>query len=80
MKKHLGVNHPEYQKQQALIDEIQPQIEATRASIAQRVEANITKPPTAKPCWSRTVKETKTEFDDLNSRSFELPVAEARGR
>src|SRR5579863_4953661 len=33
MKKHLGVNHPEYQKQQALIDEIQQQIEATRASI-----------------------------------------------
>src|SRR6202453_3770397 len=39
MKKHLGVNHPEYQKQQALIDEIQQQIEATRASIAQRVES-----------------------------------------
>src|SRR5580698_7749949 len=39
MKKQYGVNHPEYQKEQALVDAIQQQIEATRASIAQRVES-----------------------------------------
>src|SRR5580700_2520460 len=70
MKKHLGVNHPEYQKQQALIDEIQQQIESTRASIAERVESEYHEAANAESMLEQKVKETKTEWDDLNSRSF----------
>ena len=39
MKKTFGVNHPEYPEAAGAMDEIQPQIAATRASIVQRVEA-----------------------------------------
>jgi len=70
MKKHLGVNHPEFQKQQALIDEIQQQIEATRASIAQRVESEYHEAANGEAMLEEKVKETKTDWDDLNSRSF----------
>jgi succinoglycan biosynthesis transport protein ExoP len=70
MKKHLGVNHPEYRKQQALIDEIQQQIEDTRAGIAQRVESEYHEAANAESMLEQKVKETKTEWDDLNSRSF----------
>jgi len=70
MKKHLGVNHPEYQKQQALIDEIQQQIEATRASIAQRVESEYHEAANGEAMLEQKVTQAKTEWDDLNSRSF----------
>jgi len=70
MKKHLGVNHPEYQKQQALIDEIQQQIEATRAGIAQRVESEYHEAANAESMLEQKVGETKTDWDDLNARSF----------
>jgi uncharacterized protein involved in exopolysaccharide biosynthesis len=70
MKKHLGVNHPEYQKQQALIDEIQQQIQSTRASIAARVESEYREAADSEAMLEQKVKETKTDWDDLNSRSF----------
>ena len=70
MKKHLGVNHPEYQKQQALIAEIQQQIEATRASIAQRVESEYHEAANGESMLEQKVTQAKTEWDDLNSRSF----------
>ena len=70
MKQRLGVNHPEYQKQQALIVEIQNQIESTRASIAQRVESEFHEAVDGEGMLQQKVRETKTEFDDLNARSF----------
>jgi capsular exopolysaccharide synthesis family protein len=70
MKKHFGVNHPEYLKEQALIDEIQQQIEATRASIAQRVESEYHEAANGEAMLEQKVAETKKDWDDLNSRSF----------
>ena len=70
MKKHYGVNHPEYKKQDALIGEIQAQIEATSAGIAQRVESEYHESADSEGMLAKAVKETKAEFDDLNARSF----------
>ena len=70
MKNHYGANHPEYQKQQALIAEIQSQIGATRANIAQRVESEYREAADSEAMLEQKVAETKRDFDDLNSRSF----------
>ncbi len=70
MKNHYGANHPEYQKQQALIGEIQQQIERTRANIAQRVESGFREAADGEAMLEQKVTETKRDFDDLNARSF----------
>src|SRR3984957_11668836 len=38
VKTHYGVNHPEYKKAQTKVQELDAQIERTKASIAQRIE------------------------------------------
>jgi polysaccharide biosynthesis transport protein len=70
MKNHYGVNHPEYQKQQALIGEITAQIENTRAGIGQRVESEYHEAADGEAMLEQKVAETKKDFDDLNARSF----------
>ncbi len=70
MKNHYGVNHPEYQKQQALISEITTQIESTRAGIGQRVESEYREAADGEAMLEQKVTETKKDFDDLNARSF----------
>ena len=69
--KTFGVKHPEYPKAQARVEEIQSQIAATRASIAQRVEAEYRQAANRETMLEQAVKETKAEFDNLNARSFE---------
>ncbi len=70
MKNHYGVNHPEYQKEQALIAEIQTQVARTRADIAQRVESEYRQAADSEAMLEQKVAETKKDFDDLNARSF----------
>ena len=70
MKNHYGVNHPEYQKEQALIAEIQTQVARTRADIAQRVQSEYKEAADSETMLEQKVAETKQEFDDLNARSF----------
>jgi polysaccharide biosynthesis transport protein len=70
MKNHFGVNHPEYQKQQALIAEIETQIDNTRASIDARVESEYHEAADSEAMLEQKVTETKKDFDDLNARSF----------
>src|SRR5580658_6033990 len=38
VKNHYGINHPEYKKAQTKVQELESQIEATKRSIAQRIE------------------------------------------
>ena len=71
VKNHYGVNHPEYKKAQVHVQEIEAQIESARANTAQRVEEAYKEALNREEMLAQAVKETKTEFDNLNSRSFE---------
>lgn len=71
VKNHYGVNHPEYKKAQVHVTEIEAQIESARANTAQRVEEAYKEALNREEMLAQAVKETKTEFDNLNSRSFE---------
>ncbi len=70
-KNHFGINHPEFKKSQSRVQELQTEVAATRASIAQRVEIEFHESANREKMLEAAVQETKAEFDRLNSRSFE---------
>jgi succinoglycan biosynthesis transport protein ExoP len=70
-KNHYGINHPEFKKAQSRVQELETQVAATRASIAQRVEIEYQESVNREKMLETAVQETKAEFDRLNSRSFE---------
>ena len=70
-KNHYGINHPEFKKAQSRVQELETQVAATRASIAQRVESEYHESANREKMLEAAVQETKAEFDRLNSRSFE---------
>jgi capsular exopolysaccharide synthesis family protein len=71
VKNHYGVNHPEYKKAQTKVQELESQIEATKRSIAQRIEIEYHEAVNREGMLESAVKDTKAEFDRLNARSFE---------
>src|SRR5580700_69682 len=70
-KNHYGINHPEFKKAQSRVQELETQVAATRASIAQRVEIEYHESVDREKMLEVAVQETKAEFDRLNSRQFE---------
>jgi uncharacterized protein involved in exopolysaccharide biosynthesis len=70
-KNHYGINHPEFKKAQSRVQELESQVAATRASIAQRVEIEYRESMNREKMLEAAVQETKAEFDRLNSRQFE---------
>ena len=70
-KNHYGINHPEFKKAQSRVQELETQVAATRASIAQRVEIEYHESADREKMLEAAVQETKAEFDRLNSRQFE---------
>jgi succinoglycan biosynthesis transport protein ExoP len=68
---HYGVNHPEYKKALTQVNAVKAGIESTRGSIAQRVAVEYREAVNRESMLKQAVKETKAEFDRLNSRSFE---------
>ena len=71
VKNHYGLNHPEYKKAQTRVQELESQIAITGDSVRQRVEVEFREAVNREAMISSAVQETKTEFDRLNSRSFE---------
>ena len=71
VKNHYGLNHPEYKKAQTRVQELESQIASTGDSVRQRVEVEYREAVNREAMISSAVQETKTEFDRLNSRSFE---------
>jgi polysaccharide biosynthesis transport protein len=71
VKNHYGINHPEYKKAQVHVTEIEAQIENARANTAERVQEAYKEALNREEMLAQAVRETKTEFDNLNSRSFE---------
>ena len=70
-KTHYGINHPEYKKAQTKVEELESQIEATKRSIGQRIEIEYREAVNREGMLETAVKDTKSEFDRLNERSFE---------
>jgi polysaccharide biosynthesis transport protein len=71
VKNHYGLNHPEYKKAQTRVQELESQLASTGESVRQRVEVEYREAVNREAMISTAVQETKTEFDRLNSRSFE---------
>jgi succinoglycan biosynthesis transport protein ExoP len=71
IKTHYGVNHPEYKKAQTKVEELDSQIDLTKRSIGERIEIEYHEAVNREAMLQTAVKDTKTEFDRLNARSFE---------
>ncbi|MBI4890239.1 MAG: polysaccharide biosynthesis tyrosine autokinase [Acidobacteria bacterium] len=75
VKAHFGVNHPEYRKAQAQVQELKSQVEATRENAIKRVEVQYKEAQAREAMLQKGVAETKAEYDKLNLRSFEYQRA-----
>jgi succinoglycan biosynthesis transport protein ExoP len=71
IRTHYGVSHPEYKRAAGTQAELQHQLEALKANIAQRVETAFTAASDREQTLKRAVDETKAEFDSQNLRAFE---------
>ena len=66
-----GANHPEYRKAQSDLAEVQRQFEEMKQNVANRIETDYRESVTREQMLQRAVAETKGDYDQLNSRSFE---------
>lgn len=66
-----GSNHPEYRKASAQLAEMQKQFDEARASIAGRIQVQYDQALGREQILAKTVADTKAEWDNLNSRSFQ---------
>ena len=71
VKAQYGQHHPEYNKAATQLAAVQSQFESTRQNIARRVEVEYRQALNRESMLKKAVAETKTEFDQVNSRSFE---------
>jgi polysaccharide biosynthesis transport protein len=66
-----GANHPEYRKASNDLEEVQRQFEEMKHNVAQRIETDYRQTVAREKMLQRAVAETKADYDQLNSRSFE---------
>ncbi len=66
-----GPNHAEYRKAANDLAEVQRQFEEMRHNVGLRVEADYHQALNREEMLQKAVAETKAEYDQLNSRSFE---------
>jgi succinoglycan biosynthesis transport protein ExoP len=71
VKIHYGANHPEFRKAAAQIEEVESQLRQARDNASRRVEVEYREALRRENALSRSIAETKAEFDRLNARSFE---------
>jgi capsular exopolysaccharide synthesis family protein len=70
VKLQYGVNHPEYKKAAAAVEESIAQRDAVRANIVQRVGVEYQQAVEREQQLSKAVEESKDEFDKLNANSY----------
>ncbi len=70
-KTTYGANHPEYKKLQTRVNELEGQLDAARKNVGQRAEVEYYQAVDRESKLEAAVKETKSEYDSLNARSFE---------
>jgi polysaccharide biosynthesis transport protein len=66
-----GPAHQEYRKAANDLAEVERQFEEMRRNVAQRVDTEYRQALSREEMLSKTVRETKAEYDNLNARSFE---------
>jgi capsular exopolysaccharide synthesis family protein len=71
VKSTYGSTHPEYRKAASELAEVEKQFEDTRSSITERVAVEYREALNREQMLQNTVDETKTEWDRINSKSFE---------
>ena len=71
VKDIYGTRHPEYRKAATQLAEIQRQFDQTRQSVAQKIDLEYRESLNREQMLQKAVNETKTEWDNLNTRSFE---------
>ncbi|MGO9967880.1 MAG: GumC family protein [Bryobacteraceae bacterium] len=71
VKTRYGAVHPQYLEAEADLKEAERLLEATKTSIARRVETEYQESAAREAMLAKTVLETKADFDRLNARSFE---------
>ena len=70
-----GSKHPEYRRAEAKLADAQAAFDSTRESIRRRVEADFAEAREREQMAQQAVNEAKTEFDQVNARSFEYLAA-----
>ena len=71
VKMHYGANHPEFRKASAQVEEVESLLRQARENASRRVEVEYGESLRREATLRGAVAETKTEFDRLNTRSFE---------
>jgi len=71
VKTHFGANHPEFRKASAQVAELERSVDKTLENIMGRVEIEFQQAASREAMLQKAVAETKSEYDRLNSRSFE---------
>lgn len=66
-----GANHSEYKKAANTLAEVQRQFDEMRRNVSQRVETDYRESVNREEMLQKTVAESKAEYDQLNSHSFE---------
>jgi len=70
-----GSKHPEYRRAKAKLDDVQASFDETRASIVGRAESEFHEAKQREEMAGNAVSVAKSEFDEVNARSFEYLAA-----
>ncbi|MDQ2947635.1 MAG: GumC family protein, partial [Acidobacteriota bacterium] len=81
IKTRFGVNHPEYKKSAALVNELQSQLNSAKVNAGGRVQVEYKEASERERMLQKSVADTKGEFDRMNSRStqYQTVKREAEG-
>jgi capsular exopolysaccharide synthesis family protein len=71
IKVTFGARHPEYPKAQTRVTELEAQLTEASANVTRRADVEYRQAQNREAMLESAVAQTKKEFDDLNSRSFE---------
>jgi capsular exopolysaccharide synthesis family protein len=71
VKATYGTSHPEYRKAASELAEVEKQFDATRQSIAERVQTQYQESLNREQMLQAAVNQTKAEWDSVNASSFQ---------
>jgi capsular exopolysaccharide synthesis family protein len=71
VKVTFGAKHPEYPKAQTRVTELEAQLAEASANVTRRADVEYRQSQNREGMLESAVTQTKKEFDDLNSHSFE---------
>jgi len=71
VKEQYGVRHPEFRKADAEVGVLKQQVDAARQNVLKQVELEYQEAARREDILKRAVAESKAEYDQINTRSFE---------